>query len=489
MHRQQAGFALSLVGDDGKGGESSSGSHRSHARPSGSGHSSRRTTAPLSRNEAFGDEEDGDDDDDNNVVVRGHHPSVARRNGRRGGAGDEALLGYSRSGAEPKDRKEPVKIAPRVITKQEDANWMEERKRRLGLDRYRQELGSLAGMGGGRVAAVQGKAGVVVPEVDRIGDGQELSGLQVRRQVAMDGGDTEMAESEQDRERTPSLSQAGNSPPPLQEHSSEGQSLDDEDAAARAALMTGSLRGTSGAGYDRTIAPVSEEEALQRDMDTRPEAPNLDDYAKMPVEEFGAALLRGMGWKEGMGAGRQRQGPIAAPEVKKRVALLGLGAKERARDPEDEVGKARTGRSSHRTEKPERRYVPLIRRPNGSDAVSSAATSPAPRRERSDSPSSRQQRQSFDAKEEEARRRHRDRRRGEDRDRHEARYDSESRKREDRGHKDDRRTDQHGRHGESMRYDDSRRRERDSDRYSYREHGGYRDRDRACGHDERPKRP
>ena len=27
----------------------------------------------------------------------------------------------------------------------------------------------------------------------------------------------------------------------------------------------------------------------------------------MPIEEFGLAMLRGMGWKEGMGVGRNRK--------------------------------------------------------------------------------------------------------------------------------------------------------------------------------------
>jgi hypothetical protein len=30
----------------------------------------------------------------------------------------------------------------------------------------------------------------------------------------------------------------------------------------------------------------------------------LEDYEDVPVEEFGAALLRGMGWKDGQGIGR-----------------------------------------------------------------------------------------------------------------------------------------------------------------------------------------
>ena len=30
-------------------------------------------------------------------------------------------------------------------------------------------------------------------------------------------------------------------------------------------------------------------------------------YEAMPIEDFGLAMLRGMGWKEGMGVGRNRK--------------------------------------------------------------------------------------------------------------------------------------------------------------------------------------
>lgn len=38
-------------------------------------------------------------------------------------------------------------------------------------------------------------------------------------------------------------------------------------------------------------------EAFQKNLDELPDEASLDDYANVPVEEFGAALLRGMGWK------------------------------------------------------------------------------------------------------------------------------------------------------------------------------------------------
>lgn len=64
---------------------------------------------------------------------------------------------------------------------------------------------------------------------------------------------------------------------------------------------------TSGDAYAKAIAAA-------------PDVSTLEDYERVPVEDFGAALLRGMGWKGEV---------VAQPkEGKRRLNLLGLGAKE-----------------------------------------------------------------------------------------------------------------------------------------------------------------
>lgn len=45
----------------------------------------------------------------------------------------------------------------------------------------------------------------------------------------------------------------------------------------------------------------------------------------MPVEEFGRAMLRGMGWEDGMVVGRNRK-KVEAIEYLRRPERLGLGA-------------------------------------------------------------------------------------------------------------------------------------------------------------------
>lgn len=69
-----------------------------------------------------------------------------------------------------------------------------------------------------------------------------------------------------------------------------------------------------------TTVRITEEDAYRRAIREAPEASTLEDYERVPVEEFGAALLRGMGWK-----GEKKEG---AKEIKRRQNLLGLGAKE-----------------------------------------------------------------------------------------------------------------------------------------------------------------
>ena len=150
------------------------------------------------------------------------------------------------------------------------------------------------------------------------------------------------------------------------------------DEAARRALLA-SLNSSDStsqqtANANLTIA-LNEEEALQQDMEERPNAPTLETYSAIPVEGFGAAMLRGMGWKEGMGAGKKRDGPSNASLVKKRPELLGLGAKERSVTPSAGVGGK--GGSQPRRERPEMKYMPLVKRETGGGSRSGSVSASA----------------------------------------------------------------------------------------------------------------
>ncbi|KAG6035263.1 hypothetical protein E4U19_005053 [Claviceps sp. Clav32 group G5] len=80
-------------------------------------------------------------------------------------------------------------------------------------------------------------------------------------------------------------------------------------------------------GPERRIPAPSEDEVYKRDAADAGAASTLEDYEAMPVEEFGAALLRGMGWNG------ESMGP-KVKEVRRRPARLGLGAEE-LKDAED----------------------------------------------------------------------------------------------------------------------------------------------------------
>lgn len=71
---------------------------------------------------------------------------------------------------------------------------------------------------------------------------------------------------------------------------------------------------------DRSIQPVSETDALQRDLNALPEESTGDDYRNVPVEAFGMAMLRGMGWNPN----DDKNTKIHLP--KSRPGQLGLGA-------------------------------------------------------------------------------------------------------------------------------------------------------------------
>lgn len=244
----------------------------------------------------------------------------------------------------PRTEREPPRPSKPVIPMQAHTDWREERKRRLGIkDRHAAQLGSLASMRradapGGAPTRPSPAAHDNAPE--RAFTEPQQEGLVVRK--------TEHAQ----REDTPPADEAGASPSP------EPRDETEESAAVRE-LLAGAQGGPRN---DRVIAQPSEEDVFRSDVDTRPEAPTLDEYSSMPVEEFGAAMLRGMGWKDGSGVGKSRSGPTRAPEVHRRAALLGIGAKERTLP---------SSRQDRRRD--DRKYMPVVRRDDRQESSRSRA--------------------------------------------------------------------------------------------------------------------
>ena len=77
---------------------------------------------------------------------------------------------------------------------------------------------------------------------------------------------------------------------------------------------------------NRAGARESEEDGSSINVDARPESSNLDDYDRIPVNGFGMAMLRGMGFSKDAGIGRTFKQSIKPVEVNLRPKGLGLGA-------------------------------------------------------------------------------------------------------------------------------------------------------------------
>ncbi|XP_076096307.1 G-patch domain and KOW motifs-containing protein-like [Mytilus galloprovincialis] len=61
------------------------------------------------------------------------------------------------------------------------------------------------------------------------------------------------------------------------------------------------------------------------DVGLRPDEPEENDYEEIPIDQFGLAMLRGMGWQEGQGIGKNNKA-VAPVNAVLRPKGLGLGA-------------------------------------------------------------------------------------------------------------------------------------------------------------------
>lgn len=91
--------------------------------------------------------------------------------------------------------------------------------------------------------------------------------------------------------------------------------------------------------------PIFDDDRFKMEVLDLPDEANIDAYDSMPIEDFGAAMLRGMGWEKGKSIGRNGKAPVEPVEFIPRVGRLGLGAtpkpvlepeKKKIRKPGDE---------------------------------------------------------------------------------------------------------------------------------------------------------
>ena len=187
-------------------------------------------------------------------------------------------------------------------------------------------------------APVTGKDGSVggLGTKDTINSGPVLSGLQVRQKAIPVVKGVNIVEDAQDVKM-------------------EIEEETEDQKALRAILAETNGETHDGLIIDIIPNPISEADALKQDVDELPDAATLDDYARVPVSQFGAALLRGMGWKEGTAASRKPGKGLIEPYLPSaRPSLLGIGAKEQELYDD---GSKKSGKSK----RPDRRYVPVIK--------------------------------------------------------------------------------------------------------------------------------
>ena len=223
---------------------------------------------------------------------------------------------------EKKERK------PLVIPPLKNRDWRELARKRRNGSQY--AIPS--------AAAVTGKDGSVggLGTKDTINSGPVLSGLQVKKKAIV------------------SVVEEVNIVEDSQDVKMEIEETEDQ-KALRAILAEANGETKDGLVINIIPTPISEADALKQDVDELPDAATLDDYARVPVSQFGAALLRGMGWKEGTSASRKPGKGLIEPYIPSaRPSLLGLGAKEQ--EVYDD-GSKKGGKSK----RPDRRYVPVIK--------------------------------------------------------------------------------------------------------------------------------
>lgn len=239
------------------------------------------------------------DEEDDGVEV-GRTESVSHFDKTAGGAID--------SSRKKKDE------GPLVIPRQMNRNWKE-----AANQRKRQKSGLPEGASGGkegldrRVAAVEAELEAAKPKFGLNTYAKNVVGDENAASEAMDV-------AEQAQQLPP---EADPDAEPLRKQTDEERALD--------ALMGKTTT-------DKTLIiqaskPLNEEDVFNDDIASAPPMPSMDDYARVPVEQFGAALLRGMGWKDGEGVGSQRGIKLKKESAKppaKRSNLLGIGAKEDA---------------------------------------------------------------------------------------------------------------------------------------------------------------
>ncbi|EPQ57745.1 hypothetical protein GLOTRDRAFT_71596 [Gloeophyllum trabeum ATCC 11539] len=353
---------------------------------------------------------------------------------------DELVTGFDQFGVQRLHEKK--KEGPLVIPALKNRDWREAaRKRKAGIyvpPGAQAETGADGSVGG-------------LGTRDSINSGPERIGLQfkakkIKIEDGMDGVQTTEVTTEVDVKMEE------------EEVKKEGESEDQR--ALRALLAEVKGEGSGDGPVIEAIRPISEEEAYRQDVAELPDVASMEAYERVPVSQFGAAMLRGMGWKEGQAASRKQKGPVEPWLPQSRPALLGIGAKEREVLDDGSGKKKRVGKGAAM------KYVPVIKkeREGSGSGSGSGRASPegqvarrSPGRDRDDGRRDRDRDRDYDRDRRDRRRYDDDRRRDRDGD-----YErSDRRDRDDDRRRESRRDRDYDRSDRDRNRDEDRRRRRD----------------------------
>lgn len=244
---------------------------------------------------------DPDSDHEDQTAINGHH---------------EAVVGFGVDGRAISVSDASNKKQPLVIKAEKNQDWRGESRRKRGKNLLPAE-----------VQAQQQQQGKAQEEPAGTIERSEVStegGLKIaQRTQADEAGDVAMEGAQTNGE-----GRSGDKKMTADEEAIAALLGDEKKKSTLTIPSTGDKAAeTNGHNHDLD-AYTDEADRFRADVDSRPPPASLADYAAVPVEEFGAAILRGLGWKEGEPIDKRGQAAAAPREVKRRPALLGIGAKE-----------------------------------------------------------------------------------------------------------------------------------------------------------------
>ena len=248
-------------------------------------------------------------------------------------AGPETVTGFDSGKAISISNGAQTK-APLVIKSEKNRDWKEESRKKKGKNLLPAE--AQAAQNGSQNGQAQPGSNVERSEVST------EAGLRFVPKKEDADGDTPMTNNDQ---------------PEAKPHSADDEAIAALLGAQKQSTLTipsqDGAHSTTNGHNDPEDEYTNESDRFRADVESRPPPASLSDYAAVPVEEFGAAILRGLGWKEGMAVGK-RNGQVAKPprEVQRRPALLGIGAKETPGGvPREELGAWGGGKKGRGKEK------------------------------------------------------------------------------------------------------------------------------------------